>query len=96
MEKKKEIKPNIRQNVVYVGPSFREAGLSQYMGFLEGVPDTYGDDPVFRHLFVTPEGLNQALADKEQPGTLIHTMCAKALAKINGARSARASKIKED
>lgn len=101
MEKKKEIKQSVSQeemqrNVIYIGPSFREGGLSRYMGFVDGVPALYGDDPVFRHLFVKPENLNQAMVDEEHAGTLIHTMCAKALAKINEVRAVRAPKAKEE
>ena len=101
MEKKKEIKQSVhqegmRENVIYIGPSFREGGLSRYMGFVDGVPALYENDPVFRHLFVKPENLNQAMADEAHSATFMHTMCVKALTKINEVRAARAPKAKEE
>ena len=47
--------------MIYVGPPVRGTILhSRFLIFEDGVPGEYKKDPVFKHLFVPPERLDQA------------------------------------
>ncbi len=59
--------------VVYVGPTFKDSRLNQFMVFSDGVPEPEGQDPIYMHLFVPLEKLNQAMVDLETKGSQLHT-----------------------
>ena len=65
--------------VVYVGPGFRDSILSTFSIFAEGVPTEYADDPVMKHLFVSPDKLNEARTAVGRKGTALHTFYHQAL-----------------
>mgnify|MGYP001017509998 FL=1 len=54
--------------VVYVGPSFRSSRLNQFMVFVDGAPMPEAEDPIFMHLFVPIDELNQAVAELKVKG----------------------------
>lgn len=65
--------------VVYVGPGFRDSILSTFAIFAEGIPAEFKDDPVYKHLFVSPDKLNEARAEVGRKGTALNTFYKKAL-----------------
>lgn len=67
--RKKSNKP-----VVYVGPGFRDSRLSTYAIFADGIPDEYKDNPTYKHLFVTPDKLNEARQLTKKKGSALNTM----------------------
>jgi hypothetical protein len=69
--------------VVYVGPAFRDSFLSSFKVFRDGIPAEFAEDPIYSHLFVPIAGLNQAMVDVKNKGTLLHTFFTKAVAAHN-------------
>lgn len=59
--------------VVYVGPKFKDSRLKPFMVFTEGAPEPESKDPIFMHLFVPLEKLNQAIEDLGSKGTQLNT-----------------------
>ncbi len=81
MAKAKKSQPTKQANgpVIYVGPGFRDSILSTFTIFAEGIPAEYENDPVMKHLFVSPEKLNAARAEVGRKGTALNTFYQKAL-----------------
>lgn len=68
-----------RGPVVYVGPTFRELGLMTYGVYEEGAPSAYAAHPIYQHLFVPPERLNDARREISRTGSALNVFYKKAL-----------------
>ncbi|MBR3458395.1 MAG: hypothetical protein IKH16_09635 [Selenomonadaceae bacterium] len=56
--------------VIYVGPPVKGTLLhSTFLIFEDGIPQEYRNDPVFKHLFVPPERLDQARKEIGRTGS---------------------------
>lgn len=64
---------NLAEKVIYVGPSVRGTMLHTFVVFSDGVPAEYRRHPTLRHLFVTPERLDEARAEIARTGSLRNT-----------------------
>lgn len=58
--------------MIYVGPGYRDTQLSTFNIFADGIPETYRDHPIYQHLFVPPEKLNEARAEVKSKGSMLH------------------------
>ena len=72
--------------VVYVGPSFRSSRLNQFMVFVDGAPMPEAEDPIFMHLFVPIDELNQAVAELKVKGAQLNVFYANALKNYKGVK----------
>ena len=63
---------------IYVGPQFRSSALRAYHFYRE-IPKPYADHPVYRHLFVPPEKLDEAKQRVAKKGDPLHTFYQKAI-----------------
>ena len=72
--------------VVYVGPSFRSSRLNQFMVFSDGAPLPEAEDPIFMHLFVPLDKLNQAMIDVKTQGTQLNVFYVNALKNYKGVK----------
>lgn len=72
--------------VVYVGPSFRSSRLNQFMVFVDGAPMPEAEDPIFMHLFVPVDELNQAVAELTVKGSQLNVFYANALKNYKGVK----------
>ena len=72
--------------VVYVGPSFRSSRLNQVMVFSDGAPLPEAEDPIFMHLFVPLDELNQATIDVKTQGTQLNVFYVNALKTYKGVK----------
>lgn len=79
MRKSRKTSPKNIGPVIYVGPGFRDSRLNTYMIFADGIPAEYREDPVYRHLFVTPGKVNEARELVKKKGSLLNTMFQKAI-----------------
>lgn len=81
MAKTKKSQPQTQEStpLVYVGPGFRDSILSTFAIFAAGIPAQYADDPVFKHLFVSPERLNEVRAEVGRKGSALNIFFNKAL-----------------
>ena len=82
MAKNKKSQPVVKQAagpVIYVGPGFRDSILSTFGIFATGVPAEYENDPVMKHLFVSPDKLNEARAEVGRKGTALNAFYQQAL-----------------
>lgn len=70
---------NQQHPMIYVGPTFKNKRLNQYMIFRYGIPNEEGMDPVLKHLFVPPEQVNNAMVEIHRKGSLLHTFYQQAL-----------------
>ncbi len=62
------------QPVIYVGPPIKGTVLhSTFTIFADGVPAAYKNHPSLKHLFVTPERLDQARREIGRTGSLRNT-----------------------
>lgn len=66
--------------VVYIGPTFKDSVLNTFMVFASGIPEQYAQDPIYKHLFVVPEKLNDARKEVGSKGSLLYIMYHRALA----------------
>jgi len=58
------------QTVIYVGPLVRGTILTPMTIFENGIPREYREHPLFKHLFVAPERLEQARKEIGRRGSL--------------------------
>lgn len=72
--------------VVYVGPSFRSSRLNQFMVFVDGAPMPEAEDPIFMHLFVPIDELNQAVTELKVKGSQLNVFYANALKNYKGVK----------
>ena len=72
--------------VVYVGPSFLSRRLHQLMVFSDGAPLPEAEDPIFMHLFVPLDELNQAMIDVKTQGTQLNVFYVNALKTYKGVK----------
>ncbi len=68
------------QTVIYVGPLVRGTILTPMTIFENGIPKEYREHPLFRHLFVAPERLDQARKEIGRRGSLRNTYYNRAIA----------------
>lgn len=85
---KKEITQSteIKENVpmIYVGPGARNSILSTFAIFADGIPAEFANDDILKHLFVTPDKLNEARQAVGKKGTALNTFYQKAVEKLKG------------
>lgn len=70
--------------VIYVGPGARNSILSTYAIFADGIPAEFANDDILKHLFVTPDKLNEARQAVGKKGTALNTFYQKAVEKLKG------------
>ena len=70
--------------VVYVGPPIKGTLIhSTFTIFSDGIPAEYQDHPVFKHLFVPPERLDQVRREIGRTGSLRNVYYKRAFEEFN-------------
>ena len=70
--------------MIYVGPEKKNSILSTFSIFADGIPTEFINDDVLKHLFVTPDKLNEARQAVGKKGTALNTFYQKAVEKLKG------------
>lgn len=79
-----EKKEKTMGQVIYVGPPIKGTLLhSTFTIFADGVPEEYRQHPALKHLFVTPERIDQARKEIGRTGSLRNTHYKRAAQEFN-------------
>ena len=70
--------------MIYVGPGAKNSILSTFSIFSDGIPAEFANDDILKHLFVTPDKLNEARRAVGKKGTALNTFYQKAVEKLKG------------